>query len=568
MVVDELNNTLQQATNVFETFLAERHGLHLLEECEQALRQIGGTLRLIEIRGAALIADEMRSLCRAIVANTDALPDSQLNALSTAFFVLPRYLEFVQNQSADIPLLALPHANDLRAAHQQLLLPDSYFSRDDGWLFSRDANLRLRNEPFEGEALQDIYKRTRQMYQRGLLGLLQGGKEELDLLMMTRALQRLCRHVPPGPGQRFWLLANGVVEAFSRQGLAVNTQRKRVLASLEGQLRAAVQGRFNINAVLEKELIFLLSLSSYQEGFTGRIQHAAKIRHSDIDDAELSRLQQQMLGLSYDTVSSVLGELRIELRHAKDILELLAQHGRSDAEEIQPLSGLLQQCADVLLVLNLTGLAASLNEHVAILNKAIGSDLEQHRADLENLAENLLFIESGLAQIDRRKLNYDELANLSFEQRDAVNTDNIVSEAKSLVIEEAKSVVALAKRSLAAYIESGFDIMQISNLPANFNAIRGAFELMGIPRLAAVLTASRDFIEHYLSRAEDHGDGEGDAQAMETLADAMISIEYYLAELERRFIANDNILVVAEDSLQQLGYPVRKATEEDAYGIA
>lgn len=570
LVADELNNTVQQATNVFESFLAERHGLHLLEECERSLRQIGGTLRLIEVRGAALLADEMRSLCQTIVGNTDALPDSQLNALSTAFFVLPRYLEFVQSQGADIPLLALGHANDLRAAHQQLLLPDSYFTRDDGWLFSRDSNLRLRNEPLEGEALQDIYKRTRHMYQRGLLGLLKGGQEELQLMMMTRALQRLCRHIPPGPGQRFWLLANGILEAFSREGLKITAQRRRVLASLEGQLRAAVLGRFNLNEVLEKELIFLLSLSSYKDGFTGRIQHAAKIRSADLDDADLTRLQQQMLGLSYDTVSSVLGELRIELRHAKDILELLAQHGRSDAEEIQPLSSLLQQCADVLLVLNLTGLAATLNEHVGILNNAIGSDLEQHRDDLENLAENLLFIESGLAQIDRRKLNYDELASLSFDQRDAVNTDNIVSEAKSLVVEEAKSVVALAKRALAAYIESGFDIMQITNLPSNFDAVRGAFALIGLSRLTAVLASSRDFMDAYLKRTEEGDDG--DARAMETLADAMISIEYYLAELERRFIANDDILLVAEDSLQQLGYPVQRDASgdntADVYGTA
>ena len=74
LVGEELSNTLQQATNIFETFLAERHDLRLLDECEMALRQIGGTLRLIEVRGAALIADEMRSLCQAIVSNTAALP--------------------------------------------------------------------------------------------------------------------------------------------------------------------------------------------------------------------------------------------------------------------------------------------------------------------------------------------------------------------------------------------------------------------------------------------------------------------------------------------------------------
>ena len=41
-------------------------------------------------------------------------------------------------------------------------------------------------------------------------------------------------------------------------------------------------------------------------------------------------------------------------------------------------------------------------------------------------------------------------------------------------------------------------------------------------------------------------------QALETLADAMISIEYYLNELGRRHIADERILLVAEDSIATL----------------
>ncbi|MFT6593519.1 MAG: hypothetical protein ACJAU3_001588 [Zhongshania sp.] len=43
-----------------------------------------------------------------------------------------------------------------------------------------------------------------------------------------------------------------------------------------------------------------------------------------------------------------------------------------------------------------------------------------------------------------------------------------------------------------------------------------------------------------------------DVQALETLADAMISIEYYLNELGRRHIADERILLVAEDSIATL----------------
>lgn len=553
LVSAELNNTLQQATNVFETYLAERHDLSLLEECEADLRQIGGTLRLIEVPGGALIADEMRSLCQSVLASTEAVPEGQLNALSTAFFVIPRYLEFVNCNGYEIPLMAISHANELRAAHKQLLLPDSYFYDGDPYLFSRDSQLKLRGKPLSGSDFAEHLARVRKLYQTGLLGLLREAQPGLQLTLLSRALQRLCTALAPGPKQRFWLLANAVVDALAHEGLELNMQRKRLLATLEGQLRNIASGKPH-DEVLERELVFLLQLSAWQEGFAGKLVQAAKLKTFAINEAEVRSLRQQMLGLSYDTVSSVLSELRMELRHAKDILELIAQHGRSDDEELRPLGELLQQSADVLLVLNLPALAEVLSNHAKTLLSFIGKDLSRHRNSLEDLAETLLFIESSLAQIDRRKLNYDELNNLSLDKRDAISADNQVNEATAIVIEEAKNTISMVKRAIAAYIESGFDQTHIANVPPSLNSVRGAFEILKMQRLTAACQSSADFISHFM--AHNQTDGQTGSQALETLADAMISIEYYLGELERRHLPDEKILLVAEDALSQLGFPV------------
>lgn len=553
LVETELNNTVQQATNVFETFLAERHDLQLLEHCETDLRQIGGTLRLIEVRGAALIADEMRALCQNILNNTEELPDAQLNALSTAFFVLPRYLEFVQSRGEDIPILAISHANELRAAHRQLLLPDSYFLADSQYLFSRDSKLVLRSDAPAAVDLQALLKRVRQTYQRGLLAVLRDAQADMQLTLISRALRKLCAALENGPQQRFWLLATAVVEAFANKGLELNPRRKRLLSSLDGQLRRLAAGK-NSDEILERELLFLLRLSAWSEGLGAKLLRAMGASPSALNDMELQALRQQMLGLSYDTVSSVLNELRGELRHAKDILELLAQHGRSDDEEIRPLSELLQQGADVLLVLNLPSLAEVLNTHAKALLGFIGTDLSQRREQLEELAETLLFIESSLAQIDRRKLNYDELNALSIDKRDSISADNQLSEATALVLEEARSAIALVKRAIGSYIDSGFDASHIANTPASLNAIRGAFQMLKMHRLTAVALSSVAFLNAFIAR--DDIEPSRDTHALETLADAMISMEYYLGEMERRHLPDDNILSIAEEAMQQLGHPV------------
>ncbi len=553
VVAEELGKTLQQATNVFETFLSERHNLGLLEQCEIDLRQVGGTLRLLQIPGAALLADEMRSLCHSILHSTEAVPEGQLNALSTAFFVVPRYLEFVQSRHSDIPLMALSHVNELRAAHGQLLLPDSYFDSTTRPLFSRDSNIRLRSSPLSGADLERDLKRIAHLFQTGLLGLLRDAQVPLQLTLMSRAIRRLRNCIEPGPQQRFWLIADAVLEAFVNNGLELNGHRKKVLAGLEGQLRGRLKNRLTLNEVLEQELSYLLALSSYHGGMTGKVMKVAKIYPAEINDEQICSLRKLMLGLSYDTVSSVINELRGELRHAKDVLELLAQHQRSDEEEIRPLIAVLKQSADILMVLNLPAFAGSLNEHAVVLDGLIGRDLVKERGQLEDLAETLLFIDGSLAQIDRRKLNYEDLGDLTIERRDAISSDNQLSEARSIVIEESTAAIGMVKRAISAYIESDFDSSHISNLPQLLNSVRGAFYMMGVAKLPEVTGGATEFMRGFVDRNKVNPIE--DVQSLETLADAMISIEYFLTELGRRHIADERILQVAEDSIALLRAP-------------
>ena len=57
---------------------------------------------------------------------------------------------------------------------------------------------------------------------------------------------------------------------------------------------------------------------------------------------------------------------------------------------------------------------------------------------------------------------------------------------------------------------------------------------------------------------KESGQGGQRHQLLETLADALISLEYYLAELETSRDVNEQILEVAEESLAALGFAVEK----------
>ncbi|MFT5888352.1 MAG: hypothetical protein ACI9BO_001171 [Zhongshania sp.] len=222
----------------------------------------------------------------------------------------------------------------------------------------------------------------------------------------------------------------------------------------------------------------------------------------------------------------------------------------ADSDEIIPLSAVLKQCADILQVLNLSELANSLNQHANALLALIDCDLSKERARLEDLAETLLFIDGSLAQIDRCKLNYADLGDLSLERRDAISNDNQVSEARSIVIEESKAAIGLVERAISAHIKSGFDSSLIAYLPQLMNSVRGAFEMIDVPKLPEVTRGAASFLNEFVDRKRKNSSE--DVQALETLADAMISIEYFLNELGRRHIADERILQFVEDSVSAL----------------
>ena len=78
-------------------------------------------LRVLEIYGAALLAEEMEQVCQL---PADAGPSSKnqaesLDALMRAMVQLPSYLERVLAGGRDLALVLLPLLNDLRAGARQ-----------------------------------------------------------------------------------------------------------------------------------------------------------------------------------------------------------------------------------------------------------------------------------------------------------------------------------------------------------------------------------------------------------------------------------------------------------------
>lgn len=126
LVGREINATVGEARAAVEAFVEQPDNVSLLERVTADMHQVQGVLRLLEIYGAALLAEEMEQVTRYLVA-TSAERKNQaeaLDALLRALVQLPGYLERVIAGGRDLALVLLPLLNDLRAVRGSPLLSE------------------------------------------------------------------------------------------------------------------------------------------------------------------------------------------------------------------------------------------------------------------------------------------------------------------------------------------------------------------------------------------------------------------------------------------------------------
>lgn len=559
MVAAELASTLNQATDTFEEYLGDQDNFSLLGTCATLVWQVAGTLDLIEIPGAALLAHNMRSLLKDSVESRKVLNQKQLEALSTSFFILPRYLESVATRQTDIVLMLLPQINELRLSHGQELLFEYKQLGLAPPSFSVESDFGV--PPVAGGEAEEALKRLRHMYQVGLIGVIRNSQVGLHLRLMARAIQRLCGLIAPGPAQRFWLLASAVFDGFQEQALVLNGTRRRLFTMIDKALRdiaAKPERRLEVPAAagLEQELYYLLQISAAKSGSNAaKFMQAAGIEPLPLKDSELQGMMQRMFGPGIDAMATVSKELRGELRNAMDILEILMQSGRTDADEILPLKQILQQLAGVMNMLSLPTLASYLHNQAEIAEKLINAGHQQAQEMLPAIADAILFIENSFDKLDRNQLTTEDLADLTPDRQLAISTSSQLETSRLLVYRESEAGISLAKRAITSYVDSEFDIAHIYNVSRTLDSVRGAFQMLGMERITQVLTAAVCFVNDFIDKG-DMRNATSAPQLLETLADALISVEYYLAELSRQQQANDDLLVLAEESLSALGYRV------------
>ncbi len=551
IVKNEFLVTIQLATNQLEQFITSRERQDLIQACLESFQQIEGVLRVVELRGADMLAGEIVSALKTVPTDSDASYDAMLASVSTASFVVTRYFEYVQQFERSMPVLLLPFINDLRAARKLPLLPDSYFL-----VMNADGEPKHSNtvDSFTGDAA----RRFRHMFQVGLLGVLQGQNADYSLGLMQRALERTAAMASGKSFEKVLWAASVSLRAIREKHMSLYTTRKMLFSALDRQLKQLVQQGESFldvptDASLLREFIYIVAVSGSESEQAKAVRSAFAVMPMGYSEADVEEELNNLRGPGLSTVQSVAEVIREELRSSKNALEMASQGGGDIVTTYPDMIASLTRIADTLSVVGLASPGQVLRDQVKKISQWDSDGHAANGGELIEVADTLLYIESTVSALQNINLSQSKLAETNALGKDQIIAQSQLAEAEKVVIDEAQAGLSLIKRAMASYAESGYDSIHISNLGKSLNSVRGALILMNMSRAAKVAESCIQFVDTKLLRGDASG---AIQQLMETFADAVMSLEYFLEAYIAVHKQDNSILEIAEESVKALGYPV------------
>ena len=556
IVNDELTSTLQQAMTHMEQFTESRDSLDLLDTSLGLISQAEGAFRIVQLPGADLLCQELSALGNEIRANAENVEDSVLTELGTGFFILLRYLEFSISGRRLIPEILLNYINRLRLIRKQSLYPESYF-------FRYDTTKPLPKGTSGNSNISDIspafFRRIRHMYQVGLLKVIRNQKPRANLTLMTRAVERIAANCQGTQISNLLDAFHLVLQALKFNPENINDSRKRLFAAIDREMKRLEKGGLAAieqtpSSDLAKQVLYILASTSADNPHVQTVLKYYGVEEQDMPMPELELLKEQerIRGPGSDTLVSVMSVMKEEIRIIKDILDVLSQ-GAAGTDDYAPMVGSLTKIADILAVIGLGVPAKRLKTEAGRIDQWVQENYDAAPNEFIEVADALLYVESAITNLNPQNLTPEHLKAANSEEVDSLMASSHLAEAEKGVIKEALAGLALIKRALSSYSENDYDQVHISNVPSTLSSVRGGLTVLSLTRAVGVVTAANGFIQEAVQGHQTSGSMPA---MLETFADAIIGLEYYLESLYDDANTEDVVLELAEESLAALGYPV------------
>ena len=542
-VAAELNEA-RAALEVFAEHPEDRGALHRFVAHVHLAR---GALRLAEVYGGALLAEEMEQVARHVDAHSaPGKPDTDgLDALLRAMEQLPAYVDRVASGGRDVPLALLPLLNDLRSVRGGSLL-------SEGTLLLLNLRSDEPARPVGGEAVDcaDLARRMRPRYQLALLGWIRGEHVAANLEALADIAAQFESHATTQPLFQLWWVVGAVLEALREDGLAGNVSVKRLLGQADRELRRLFDSGEAAYATappleLVNNLLYYVARATSAGPRLAAVRASFRLDEMVAASAQAEEATETLSAPSVRLMKTVAAAIREDLTRVKDVLDIFVRKGATQVDDLVPQLDMLRKIADTLGVLGLGALRDRVQGEIETLQGIVDRRVPADDAALLSVAAALIEVEDSLdAQLVRLILPEGAREPAAGEEP----TDEEFRQVQDAVLRECMVNMARIKEAITQSIGAPAEAQGLDQVPQLVRGITAGLLMLG--RQRAVETMER------LGRALG-GIVRPDAGALATprlerLADAIVGIEYYMELLQAGRPEPWRMLETAEQSLADL----------------
>ncbi len=529
VVSREIGVALNDARTALEAHVEQPDNLSLLERCVAELHLVQGALRVLEIYGAALLAEEMEQVSRYLVGTVDERKSQSevLDALMRAMVQLPGYLERVLAGGRDMALVLLPLLNDLRAVRGSSLL-------SEGTLLLLNLKSDRQAQPMApaaGEAPLSVAqwaRRLRSRFQTGLVGWIRGERQEQNLDILGSVATKLEQVATQQCVFQLWWVTGALLEALREHGVEGSVAIKRLLGLADREIKRLYEqgeGRYAQNPPVEllNNLLYYIARATTSGPRVGAVRASFRLSELLPVDEDIEQERDNLSAPSVKLMHTVAAAIREDLTRIKDVLDIFVRRGGSHVEELAPQMELLRKLGDTLGVLGLGDLRTRVQEANEKLTAMVGGHSPADEPGLVQIAAILIKVEDHLDEQLVGLILPRQMARDGEEQ-----SDQDFRQVQAAVLRECVINLARIKESIAQNVSGNLDAAGFDNWPELMRGITAGLLMLGKTRAVEIL----EQINVQLRRVMRPGGAMLSGEYLDRLADAIVSVEYYIETLQ------------------------------------
>jgi chemosensory pili system protein ChpA (sensor histidine kinase/response regulator) len=524
----ELNATLAEARSALENYVEQPDNVSLLERCKQELHLVHGVLRVLEIYGAALLAEEMEQVAQYLLETvTERKGQAEsLDALLRAMVQLPGYLERVLAGGRDLALVLLPLLNDLRAVRGSALL-------SEGTLLLLNLKSDQQARPAASEldepslGIEQWSRRLRSRFQTGLIGWIRGERIHQNLDTLASVAQKLEQTATRQPVFQLWWVVGAVIEALRENGLEGGVSVKRLLGLADREIRRLYdlgEPRYSQSPPVEllNNLLYYVGRAESSGPRVTAVRNSFRLAELLPVDESIEQERESLSAPSVKLMQTVAAAIREDLAKVKDVLDIFVRRGAGQPQELSAQIELLRKIGDTLGVLGLGELRAVVQAQTERLEKIVAGGTRPEESVLVDIAAALIGVEDRLD---------DRLVGMILPRSEAVpqqSEDLEFQQVQTAVLRECILNLARIKEAVTQSVGGTLDAAGLDSWQDLMRGLKAALLMLGKSRAVEVIESITVQLRRVMrpgAPALPHG-------FLDRLADAIVSIEYYMETLQ------------------------------------